>query len=132
SLVAPGLPMMEHPELLPLFLPDGTETRQSSSYDPSGSNNDGNFRTAYTKYIDTKGAYVIFDASGPGCLIRPQINVSSRGRTKEAEQAHIKYYFGDESKARVDATIDDLFSGKIAPFTDPFAFLDPRERFGIL
>jgi len=123
---------MEHPELLPLLPPDGTETRQSSSHDSSGSNNDGNFRTAYTKYIDTNGEYVIFDASGPGCLYRQQINVWSRGRKKTAGESHIKYYFDDESKPRVDATIDDLFSGKITPFTEPFAFLDPRPRFGIL
>ncbi len=130
--VPPGLATMEHPELLPLFPPDGTETRQSSSYDPSGSNNDGNFRNAYTKYIDTNGEYVIFDASGPGCLYRQQINVWSRGRKKAAGLAHIKYYFDDESKPRVDRTIDDLFGGKEAPFTEPFAFLDSRPRFGIL
>ena len=130
--VAPGLPAMEHPELLPLFPPDGTETRQSSSYDPSGSNNDGNFKTAYTRYIDTNGEYVIFDASGPGCLYRQQINVWSRGRKKAAGKAHIKYYFDDEPKPRVDLPIDDLFGGKVAPFTDPFAFLDVRPRFGIL
>jgi hypothetical protein len=53
SWPAPGLAAMEHPELLPLFPPDGTETRQFSSYDPSGSNNDGNFKTAFTRYIDT-------------------------------------------------------------------------------
>lgn len=123
---------MEHPELLPLFLPDGTETRQSSSHDPSASNNDGNFRTAYTKYIDTNGEYVIFDASGPGCLYRQQINVWSRGRKKAAGLSHIKYYFDNESRPRVDMTIDDLFGGKVAPFTAPFAFLDPRLRFGDL
>ena len=128
----PGFAAMEHPELLPLFLPDGTETRQSSSYDPSGSNNDGNFRTAYTKYIDTNGEYVIFDAFGPGCLYRQQINVWSRGRQKAAGLSHIKYYFDDEPTPRVDATIDDLFGGKFAPITDPLAFLDPRPRFGIL
>jgi hypothetical protein len=132
TLATPGLAAMEHPELLPLFPPDGTETRQSSSYDPSGSNNDGNFRSAYTKYIDTNGEYVIFDASGPGCLYRQQINVWSRGRKKAAGLSHIKYYFDDEPKPRVDMTIDDLFGGKEAPFTDPFTFLDPRPRFGIL
>lgn len=130
--VTPGLATMEHPELLPLFPQDGTETRQSSSYDPSASNNDGNFTNAYTKYIDSNGEYVIFDASGPGCLYRQQINVWSRGRKKAAGRAHIKYYFDNESKPRVDMTIDDLFGGKEAPFTDPFAFLDPRPRFGIL
>jgi len=30
ALTTPGLDTMEHPELLPLFLPDGTETRQSA------------------------------------------------------------------------------------------------------
>jgi hypothetical protein len=129
---APGLAAMEHPELLPLFPPEGTETRQFSSYDPSGSNNDGNFKTAFTKYIDTNGEYVIFDASGPGCLYRQQINVWSRGRQKEAGKSHIKYYFDDELKPRLDLSIDDLFGGKIAPFTEPFVFLDPRLRFGIL
>ncbi|HEU5396503.1 MAG TPA: DUF2961 domain-containing protein, partial [Verrucomicrobiae bacterium] len=132
ELSAPGLASMERPELLPLFLPEGTETRQSSSTDSSGSNNDGNFHTAYTKYIDTNGEYVIFDASGPGCLYRQQINIWSRGRKKGAGQSHIKYYFDDESKPRVDETIDDLFSGKVAPFTAPFAFLDSLPRFGIL
>jgi hypothetical protein len=129
--VAPGLDAMEHPELLPLFPPDGTETRQSSSYDPGGSNNDGNFTNAYTKYVDTNGEYVIFDASGPGCLYRQQINVWSRGRKKAAGLSHIKYYFDDEPRPRVDMTIDDLFGGKAAPFTEPFTFLDPRPRFGI-
>ena len=70
---APGLSAMEQPELLPLFPPEGTETRQLSSYDPSASNNDGNFKTAFTKYVDINGEYVIFDASGPGCLYRQQI-----------------------------------------------------------
>ncbi|HEV2456032.1 MAG TPA: DUF2961 domain-containing protein, partial [Verrucomicrobiae bacterium] len=132
TLPAPGLAAMEHPELLPLFPPDGTETRQSSSHDPGGSNNDGNFSRAYTKYIDTNGEYVIFDASGPGCLYRQQINVWSRGRKKQAGLSHIKYYFDNESNPRVDSTIDDLFGGKIPPFNGPFAFLDPRPRFGIL
>jgi hypothetical protein len=130
--VAPGLSAMEHPELLPLFLPEGTETRQFSSYDPSASNNDGNFKTAFTKYIDANGEYVIFDASGPGCLYRQQINVWSRGRQKQAGKSHIKYYFDDEPKPRLDLSIDDLFGGKITPFTEPFAFLDPLPRFGIL
>ena len=132
GLAVPGLPAMEHPELLPLFLPEGTETRQFISYDPSGSNNDGDFTTAYAKYIDANGEYVIFDASGPGCLYRQQINVWWRGRHKQAGKAHIKYYFDDEPKPRLDLTIDDLFGGKIAPFTEPFVFLDSIPRFGIL
>ena len=132
ALPTPGLAAMEHPELLPLLPQDGTETRQSSSYDSGGSNNDGNFTNAYTRYIDSNGEYVIFDASGPGCLYRQQINVWSRGRKKAAGLSHIKYYFDDEPKPRVDMTIDDLFGGIDAPFTDPFTFLDPRPRFGIL
>jgi hypothetical protein len=128
----PGLRTMEHPEMLPFLLPDGVQTRQFVSYDPSGANNDGNFRTAYTKYIDSNGEYVIFDASGPGCLYRQQYNVWFRGRYRQAGQAHIKYYFDNETAPRVDLPVDELFGGKHTPFTAPFAFLDPAWRFGIL
>ena len=130
--VPPGLPTMERPELLPFLFPAGVQTRQFVSYDPSGANNDGNFTTAYTKYIDSNGEYVIFDASGPGCLYRQQYNVWSRGRFPQAGQARIRYYFDNETAPRVDLPVDEFFSGKHSPFTDPFVFLDPKWRFAIL
>lgn len=133
STVVPmaGQQTMAHPERLPLLYQDGDQTGQSVSYDPSGANNDGNFRTAYTRYIDSRGEYVIFDAYGPGCLYRQQINVWWSGVHLPAGKAHIRYYFDDETTPRIDMPIDDFFSGKTAPFTAPFTHLDPLWRFGI-
>ena len=127
-----GLGAIEHPEQLPFLHPNGTETRQFASYDPSGANDDGNFKSAYTKYIDSNGEFVIFDASGPGCLYRQQYNVWWMGGRISAGQAHIRYYFDNETTPRVDLPVDQLFGGHIPPFTAPFAFLDPKWRFGIL
>ncbi len=127
-----GLGAIEHPEQLPFLHANGTETRQFASYDPSGANDDGNFKSAYTKYIDSNGEFVIFDASGPGCLYRQQYNVWWKGGRISAGQAHIRYYFDNETTPRVDLPVDQLFGGHIPPFTAPFAFLDPKWRFGIL
>jgi hypothetical protein len=127
-----GLETMERPELLPFFFPAGTETRQFISYDTSGSNNDGNFETAFTKYIDSNGEYVIFDASGPGCLYRQQFNCWGRDGSAEAGNFHLKYYFDDEPLARLNVKVNKLFGGALAPFDSPFGFHDPKHRFSIL
>jgi hypothetical protein len=126
-----GFSAMEHPEVLPFFLPVGTETKQFISYDASGSNNDGNFENSYTKYVDCHGDFVIFDASGPGCLYRQQMNVWWMNEHPQAGQAHIKYYFDDETTPRLDTTVDKFFGGTLAPYSDPFSFLDPQRRFAI-
>ncbi|GAA4305335.1 hypothetical protein GCM10023143_10540 [Compostibacter hankyongensis] len=128
----PGLPGMQDIAGLPFIHKEGTETRQFSSHDPSGGNNDGNFTKSYTKYIDSNGEYVIFDASGPGCLYRQQYNIWWIGRFKDPGKTHIKYYFDDESSPRIDVPINDFFGGKISPFTAPFSFLDSSFRFGNL
>jgi len=136
----PGVNYMEHPEVLPYFLPSGTETRQFISYDTSGSNNDGNFSDATTKYIDENGEYVIFDEIGAGCLYRQQINMWFAGNVPQADDVHIKYYFDNEAAARLDVPIGDLFDTYyLSPFDDPLCFMDiegyagsPGPRFAIL
>ncbi len=122
---------MRQIEALPLLFPNGTATKQFSSYDPTGGNSDGSFQKSYTKYIDGNGEYVIFDASGPGCLYRQQYNVWSKGRVLDAGKTRIKYYFDDEPVARIDISADELFQGKVPPFEPPYTFIDPKFRFGI-
>jgi hypothetical protein len=134
---SPGLLSMQHIETLPFLYDNGTQTRQFSSYDPSGGNIDGSFTNAYTKYIDDNGEYVIFDASGPGCLYRQQYNIWSMGRYMGGSNAHIKYYFDNETAPRLDVGVNDLFGGKVSPFISPYAYLDSggvkgQPRFGIL
>ena len=128
---APGLDAMAHPEFLPFLYPAGTQTLQFSSFDPSGGNNDGNFDRAFTKYIDNRSEYVVFDAYGPGCLYRQQLNVwtqadLSRGatlfKTPGAGESRLRYYFDNESEPRIDVSVDEFFDGKHAPFDAPFSF----------
>ena len=54
-----GFDAMEHPELLPFFLPNGTQTKQFITYDPEGKNQSGFF-----KRYESNGEYVFFDDIG--------------------------------------------------------------------
>ncbi|MCC6123337.1 MAG: DUF2961 domain-containing protein [Pirellulales bacterium] len=126
-----GLERMAHPELLPYFLPVGTETKQFISYDTSGSNSDGNFENAYTKYVDANGEFVVFDAYGPGCLFRQQMNVWFANPASHAGAGRIKYYFDNETTPRLDMTVDEFFGGAAAPYNSPFSFMDRAKRFAI-
>jgi hypothetical protein len=136
---APGLEAMAHPEYLPILYPPGTQTLQFSSYDLSGGNDDGNFDRAFTKYIDNHGEYVLFDAYGPGCLYRQQLNLwvqvdVSRvtfNRALGAGESRIHYYFDDEIKPRFDLSVDEFFGGKHAPFNAPLSFMQNDKRFAV-
>lgn len=66
----PGLDYMASVEALPLFLPDGSQTKQFISHDATGGNNDGYFDNSTVKYVDENGEFVIFDEYGAGCLYR--------------------------------------------------------------
>jgi hypothetical protein len=119
--VAIGIDMLAHPERLPFFYPPGTQTLQFSSYDLAGGNADGNFSSAFVKYVDTNGEYVIFDAYGPGSLNRQQLNIWQFG-VPGAGESRIRYYFDDEQKARIDLSADEFSGAARPPFDKPFAF----------
>jgi len=129
--LATGLKAMEHPEWVPLFLPDGTETKQTISYDPTGGNDDGLYKN-WIRYIDEHKEWVNFDEIGPGCLYRQQMNVWKNGgdpRESIPPKARIKYYFDGETAARVDMTFDQLFGRHqkfTPPLSPPLAFFDDR------
>src|ERR1700677_645264 len=56
-------------------LPDlqaGEQTHQFCTYDRAGDNYDSEY---FPLYNDTNGGCVIFDAMGPGCLYRQQMNI---------------------------------------------------------
>lgn len=133
-----GMDALAQPEYLPLLYSPGTQTLQFCSYDltggnvkgMTGGNDDGDFLNSFTKYIDSRGEYVIFDSYGPGTLYRQQINIwlrpapvtMSLEATPGAGESRIRYYFDDESKPRIDLTVDEFFGGKHPPFDAPFAF----------
>ena len=124
-----GFDALEHTELLPFFLPNGTQTKQFITYDPAGKNQSGFF-----KRYEENGEYVFFDEIGPGCLCRQQMNVfSNRLPSFHNEKARIRYYFDDEPKPRIDMTFAEFFGkgGKFSPpFTPPLAYFDLTGRNG--
>src|SRR5690348_8936665 len=62
------------------FLRTGVQTHQFCSYDRAGDNFDWEYFPLYT---DTNGECVIFDATGPGCLYRQQMNIWAGPPTKD-------------------------------------------------
>ena len=122
-----GFGAMERPDLLPLLLPNGTQTKQFSSYDTSGGNADGGMER-FRRY-DENGEYVFFDEMGPGCLYRQQANVFSSWADFPSDDVRIRMYFDNESEPRLDMTFAEYF-GKDAryttPFTPPLSFFATR------
>jgi len=118
-----GFGAMEHPELLPVLLPNGTQTKQFSAYDTSGGNRDGGMER-FRRY-DENGEYVFFDEIGPGCLYRQQANVFTALAPFPSTDVRIRMYFDDETAPRLDMTFAEYF-GKDGsytwPFTPPLAF----------
>ncbi len=122
--LAYGFAGMEHPELLPFFLPNGTQTKQFITYDPAGEN-----RSGFFKRYEENGEYVFFDEIGPGCLYRQQMNVFSKMTAFPNEEIRIRYTFDDEPQPRIDMTFAEFFGkgGKYtAPFTPPLAYFDTQ------
>src|SRR5262245_25103231 len=118
ELIPYGFDAMEHPELLPLLLPNGTQTKQFSAYDTSGGNMDGGMK--HFRRYDENGEYVFFDEIGPGCLYRQQANAFTPFAPFPAEDVHIRMYFDDETTPRLDMTFAEFF-GKDARYTAPFS-----------
>ncbi len=114
------------------FLRTGEQTHQFCSYDRAGDNYDAEYFPLYT---DANGECVIFDAMGPGCLYRQQMNIWYGAPIYKG--IHIRYYFDDEAKPRIDMDVSAFFSTNNPIFQPPLAFdgKDPRtgrDRFRIL
>jgi hypothetical protein len=108
-------------EDLPL-LRSGIQTHQFCTYDRAGDNYDWDYFVLYT---EPDGEVVLFDATGPGCLYRHQMNLwFSWGPYKsDVKGVNIRYYFDDEEKPRIDMDVSTFFSEKnpLGIFRDPLA-----------
>ena len=121
-----GFETMEHPELLPFWLPDGTMTKQFITYDNTGDNGDGGL-LACTRYIDANGERVIFDEYGPGCLYRQQMNTWQQQPWIDPSVVRIKYYFDNETIPRLNKTLNEFWGYHQVytfPFTQPLMYFD--------
>lgn len=123
NAVVTGFEQMAKVERLPLLYPYGTKKNRMISYDASGGNGFGLLINTFKKYIDENGDVVIFDAYGPGCLYREQMNIwTDNGIGKISKTIRIKYYFDGETTPRIDAPVLDFFKGEYDPVKKPFGF----------
>jgi len=126
--VVTGFEQMAKIERLPLLYPDGTKKNRMISYDASGGNGFGLLLNTFKKYIDENGDIVIFDAYGPGCLYREQMNIwTDNGIGKMSKTIRIKYYFDGEKTPRIDAPVLDFFKGESDPVKKPFGFREIQQ-----
>ena len=99
------------------------QTRQFCSYDRAGDNYDHEY---FPLYKEPNGECVIFDAYGPGCLYRHQMNLwrlgifKGDGASRNLDGVRIRYYFDDEVTPRIDMDVSRFFTAK-----NPLGFFDP-------
>ena len=117
------------------YLRTGVQTHQFCSYDRAGDNFDWEYFPLYT---ETNGECVIFDAMGPGCLYRQQMNIW--GGATNYNGIQIRFYFDNEPKPRIDMDVSMFFStnNPLGIFQSPILAFDGkdllsgRDRFRIL
>jgi hypothetical protein len=97
-----GVPAFTALEGLP-YLRRGVQTHQFCSYDRAGDNYDADY---FPICADASGECVFFDAYGPGCLYRLQMNIWNG----DVKGINIRFYFDDEPKARIDMDVTTFFS----------------------
>lgn len=108
------------------YLTNDILSEQRSSTDPYGGNNDGygwqDNREGDVSNIKDK---VLLDAVGPGIVYRMWFT----GNTDSMSNGRIRFYFDNETTPSYDLSYTEFFSGKTAPFLEPFV-LDSSESSG--
>lgn len=103
-------------------LQSGIQTHQFCTYDRAGDNYDWDY---FELYFEPNGEVVLFDATGPGCLSRQQMNIWMNSGLYKADMngIQIRYYFDDEEKPRIDMDVSTFFSEKnpLGIFREPLA-----------
>ncbi|HEY0866726.1 MAG TPA: DUF2961 domain-containing protein [Fimbriimonas sp.] len=91
---------------------------QASSFDRAAYAGDPFANGDAGKFLRKEGdEFVMADLKGPGAVVRIW-SANPGGR--------IRFYFDGETKARLEAEMADLLTGKVAPFRDPFAYVAAR------
>jgi len=117
EIPAPGIEELTDIAALPL-LRYGSQTRQVSSHDKDGGNDDG-FDGSTQLYMDEHGGYVVFDEYGPGCIYRMWFTAVA------AWVGELSIYVDDMDDPVVRCPFRALFSSRQWPFVSPLtAFLD--------
>jgi hypothetical protein len=106
----------------------GVESREFSSFDRAGGNDDGFAGTYSALYVDAKGEQVIFDALGPGRLDTLWFTSSVSG-TAPLGIGLVRFYLDDATTPAAAADADQLFAGGVAGFPSSLVF-DNHESTG--
>jgi hypothetical protein len=106
----------------------GVESREVSSFDRAGGNDDGFAGTYSALYVDAKGEQVIFDALGPGRLDTLWFTSSVSG-TAPLGIGRVRFYLDDAAAPAAVADADQLFAGGVAGFPPSLVF-DNHESTG--
>ena len=114
--VETGLQRLWDLSLLPELRAEKVRMNSSGGFAPGGG--DGK----EFLYRDANGEYVLFDASGPGCLIR-------YWSAKVAEGTQIRIYLDGHTTPDIDMPLADIFSGKVSPWRQPVVG-DPKYSSG--
>jgi hypothetical protein len=110
----------------------GVESRQVSSFDRAGGNDDGFGGTYSELYADASGEHVIFDAVGPGRLNTLWFTSAVSG-TSPLGLGRVRLYFDDDApNGRVDVDTDALFAGGAKGFPASLVFDDTRSTGGFV
>jgi len=107
----PGLAAVTDITALPL-LRFGSLTKQVSSHDKDGGNDDG-FAGSTQLYTDDNGEHVVFDDYGPGCVYRIWFTAIL------AWTGRIRIYVDDMDIPVVDAPFISFFQSTLFPFVYP-------------
>jgi hypothetical protein len=92
----------------------GVRTFGTSSFDPTGGNNDG-FSGVYSRLYWDRTANVLYDAEGPGCVYRIWFTLLN-------PVSHLKFYIDDNPLPALDVLVPDFFAGRTAPFSPPLVW----------
>ena len=99
----------------------GVESRQFSSFDRTGGNDDGFSGTFSELYVDDRGEHVIFDALGPGRLNTLWFTSAVSG-TAPLGLGRLRFYLDDATQPTFTVDADQLFTGAVDGFPRTLVF----------
>jgi hypothetical protein len=109
----------------------GVESRQVSSFDRAGGNDDGFAGTYSALYVDATGENVIFDALGPGRLDTLWFTSAVSG-TAPLGIGRLRFYLDDAATPAATVDADALFAGHDAAFPASLVFDNHRSTGGFV
>jgi Protein of unknown function (DUF2961) len=109
----------------------GVESRQVSSFDRAGGNDDGFSGQDSALYVDATGEQVIFDALGPGRLNTLWFTSPVSG-TAPLRLGHIRFYLDDQPQPMLSADADELFAGAVKGFPGSLVWNNLRSTGGFV